>query len=343
MCIIHVMWKKKQREKKYNPTMMFIKTFLVSFLVIMVVLTPTFAAINKVTEVLESNPGGEDVPVLEEELDYLISPDNPFYDAFTTAKRVNVLLLGADHNNLTDTIVLASFDMNLKHLDLISIPRDTYYYRGPGYNDPAHHKINAVYRKDPVNTARAVSEILMDMPINYYILFDYEGVAAIVNSMDGVPMNIAKPMKYSDPLDTPPLYIDIPAGEQVLYGEHAVQFLRYRSGYPDADLGRIKAQQEFMKNAFKRSLSFDLPKIAQTVFEYIQSDMKLKTVLYLATKAIGISGEDITTYTLPNKYEGVYVRTDVQGVSDMLTEIYSMAPEPDETDEADPPESQPSA
>jgi len=323
------MWKKKQEEKKHNPIWLFVKTFVASFLIITIVLTPVFAAKNKVADILESNPGGEGAPILEEELEFIISPDNPFYDAFTTAKRVNVLLLGADHNNLTDTIILASFDMDLKHLDLISVPRDTYYYRGPGYNDAAHHKINAVYRKNPVNSAKAVSEILMDIPINYYVLFSYEGVAAIVNSMDGVPMNIQKPMKYSDPLDTPPLHIDIPAGEQILYGEQAVHFLRYRSGYPDADLGRIKAQQEFIKNAFKRCLSFDLPKIAQTAYENIQSDMKLKTLFYLTGKAIGITADDITTYMLPNKYEGAYVRPDVTGIAEMLTEIYSLGTEPE--------------
>lgn len=335
------MWKNKQQEKMYNPVLTFVKTFLAAFLIITIILTPAFAAMNKVSEVLESNPGGEEAPVLEEELDYLISPDNPFYDAFTAAKRVNILLLGADHNNLTDTIMLASFDMEIKHLDLISVPRDTYYYRGPGYNDPAHHKINAVYRKNPVNTAKAVSEILMDIPINYYAVVSYDGVTEIINSMGGVPMNIPKAMKYSDPLDTPPLHIDIPAGEQILDGEHSVQFLRYRSGYPDADLGRIKAQQEFMKNAFKRCLSFDLPKIATTAYENIQSDMKLKTVLYLASKAIGITSEDITTYMMPNKYEGLYVRPDVTGIVDMLTEIYSLGPAPDENE--DEPDSQPSA
>ena len=124
-------------------------------------------------------------------------------------------------------------------MDLISIPRDTYFHRD-GYNSEGENKINAAYRKDPVNTARAVSEVLLGMPINYYAVIDYKGVANIVDSMGGVPMDIEFNMKYTDPYDTPPLVINIPKGHQVLDGKHAVQFLRFRHGYVEGDIGRVE-------------------------------------------------------------------------------------------------------
>ena len=302
----------------------FFKTFLVVFLITLVLATPLMAAMNRVLDV---NPGGDDVPVLEDELDVLIDPESPFFDAFSNSKRVNILALGVNENEgLTDTIMLVSFDTENKLLDLIWIPRDTYYYRGAGYSDRAHHKINAVYRKNPVNTAKAVSEILMDIPINYYVVLSYEGVANIVDSMKGVPMDIPFDMIYDDPLDTPPLHINLKKGEQVLNGAQAVQFLRYRAGYPDADLGRIKAQQQFMKNAFKQCLSLDLPKIVTTAFDEIKSDITLKVALALASKAIGITGEDIRIHTMPIRTVDYYVRPDVEGIMAMLTEIHMPAP-----------------
>jgi len=178
-----------------------------------------------------------------------------------------------------------------------------------------------------VNTAKAVSEILLGMPINYYAVIEYDGVKNIVEAMGGVPMDIPFNMKYTDPYDDPPLVINIPKGHQVLDGEHAVQFLRYRKGYLEGDIGRVKAQQEFMKSAFRQCLSFQLPKIAKTVFENVESDISIGTALSLAKKATGISGEDIETYMLPGTPlpdPPYYVIPDAQGTAEMINQIYSI-------------------
>jgi hypothetical protein len=70
----------------------------------------------------------------------------------------------------------------------------------------------------------------MGMPIHYYVVVDYDAVKKVVNSMGGVPMDIPFHMYYSDPYDKPPLSIDIPKGHQVLNGDKAVEFLRFRKG-----------------------------------------------------------------------------------------------------------------
>lgn len=248
---------------------------------------------------------------------------------------MNILLLGVN-GNLTDTIMVASFDTKAKHMDLISIPRDTYFHRS-GYNGDGENKINAAYRGNPVNTAKAVSEILLGMPINYYAVIDYDGVETIVDSMGGVPMDIEFNMKYTDPYDTPPLVINIPKGPQVLDGEHAVQFLRYRKGYTEGDIGRVKAQQVFMKSAFRQCLSFQLPKIAKTVFNNVESDITIGKATSLATKAMGISGEDIQTYLLPGTPlpdAPYFVIPDAEGTAEMINQIYSIEPKNTTEDEA---------
>ncbi|MCL1809741.1 MAG: LCP family protein [Clostridiales bacterium] len=201
-------------DKSKSKAIMFGRTFLSVFLTVTIVLVPVFAMTGKVAEILDNTPGEDGSPVLEEEVDFteLIPADSPLFDAFTNTNRINILAIGADRNNLTDTIMLVSFDVDNKFIDIISVPRDTYYYRGPGYADKAHHKINAAYRGDPVNTAKAVSEILMNIPINKYVLVSYEGVAAIVDEIGGVPMDIPFHMKYDDQWDRPPLHVDIKPG-----------------------------------------------------------------------------------------------------------------------------------
>lgn len=257
-------------------------------------------------------------------LETLVDENSPFFEMYKDSDKVNVLLLGVN-GGMTDTIMLVSFDMDLKKMDVISVPRDTYYHRS-GRDSAAEMKINAAYRGEAINTAKAVSDVLLGMPINYYAVIDYDGVENIVDSMGGVPMDIPFHMEYNDPYDTPPLVIDIPEGPQTLDGKHAVQFLRFRHGYVEGDMGRVKAQQQFVKNAFKQCIGFELPKVAKTVFQNVESDITLGTAVKIATKAIGISGGSITTYTIPNTLEPdppYYVYPDEQGISDMIKGIYA--------------------
>jgi LCP family protein required for cell wall assembly len=85
---------------------------------------------------------------------------------------------------------------------------------------------------------------------------DFDGFVELVDSVDGVDFDVPVRMKYDDP--TQNLHIDLQKGPQHLDGPKAVQFMRFRQnnpgipgGYPDGDLGRIKAQQAFIK-AFAR-------------------------------------------------------------------------------------------
>jgi len=321
---------KKATAKKNSPGLTFIKVFLIAFALILIVATPvTYLA----QRALETHPGGADTPILQDELDSQVPESHPFYDAFNSAEKVNILLLGVNQG-LTDTIMLVLFDTKAKHLDVISVPRDTYYYR-VGFESEAQRKLNAAYRGNPVNTAKAVSEILAGAPINYYVVIDYKGVEKIVDSMGGVPMDIPFNMVYNDPYDKPPLSINIPKGNQVLNGKKAVQFLRFRKGddgypgYPEGDIGRIKAQQQFMKNAFKQALGFELPKVARTVYDNLTSDIDLKTALWLATKAAGITADDITTYMMPGTpllKSPYYVYPNDDEISAMIAQIYGIEP-----------------
>ncbi len=307
---------------------LFLKYFFAALCLALIVFTSVSALVNKF---LESNVFGPAETNLSEEMPILVDENSRFFEAFQDKNRVNVLLLGIN-DTLADTIMVASFDYDAKHVDLISIPRDTYYFREEYASSLSFLKINAVYQetKEPLGTALVVSEILLGMPINCYAIIDYDGIEEIVDAMGGVPMDIPFRMKYSDPTDDPPLYIDIPEGKQTLDGETAVKFLRYRKGYVEGDIGRIKAQQTFMKAAFKQMLSLDLPKITGVIFENVESDIKISTATKIAAKAIGMKSENIETYIMPNTLQDVapyYVYPDSEGIAKMIEEIYSIEPE----------------
>lgn len=324
---------KKNASNGYKKNIL---TFVIYFSITFAIgVSGLVAAGSAVTEIKESKIFGETEINLMEDMPVLVDEDSIFFEAFKDKKRVNVLMFGLNQN-LADTIMVVSFDYEAKHVDLISIPRDTYFFR-KGYHNPGSLKINAIYQKteEPLELAMAVSEILLGMPLHFYAKVDYDGIIEIVEAIGGVPMNIPFHMKYRDITDKPPLYIDIPAGEQILDGEHSVQFLRYRSGYTEGDIGRVKAQQEFMKSAFKQSIGFDLPKITKVILKNVESDIDVGTATKIVTKGVGLKGDAIETYLMPNTLQSeapYYVYPDSEGISKVISEIYSIESPEDESE-----------
>lgn len=320
--------KKKNRSTFY----IFARTFIVAFAILTVVSLGATMAMEKLGgfKPFEKKGGKDKTHVLEEELelDTLVDKNNPFYSTYKNSKRVNFLFLGTN-GGLTDMIMLASFNMEDKKVDIISVPRDTYYERS-GYTGAAERKINAAYKGNPVNTAKAISNVLYDIPINYYAVIDYKGVENIVDSMGGVPMDIPDiggrgGMYYNDPYDKPPLKIALPAGHMTLDGKQAVQFLRFRKGYADGDIGREEAQQKFVKSAFKQTMGLNLPKVAKTVFKNVNSDITLGKSLSIAAKAAGMKDGDMRTYHLPATPQGEapwYMYPDDDEIKRLISDIY---------------------
>lgn len=259
--------------------------------------------------------------------------DQLMEDMVEDLERVNILVLGVNQG-LSDTIMLGSYDMKQNKVDVISIPRDTYYDREDA-TTPATYKINSIYRKGTaVGTAKAVSDLLGGLDIHYYAVVDYAGIGQIVDSIGGVPMDIPFHMKYRDPTDRPPLYVDIPKGPTIINSGNVEQFLRYRQGspgyppgYPNGDIGRIEAHQKFIKSAFKESIGIGLPKVVRTTLRNVDSDITLNMALKMAGKTIGMSGDDMTTWLLPGKSgtqnKASYWWPDQEGIKAMMDEICS--------------------
>jgi len=90
---------------------------------------------------------------------------------------------------------------------------------------------------------------------------------------------------------------------QVLNGKDAVKFARFRSGYYDQDLGRIKAQQELIKAFIDKLTS---PKVIPKIFNIvdamskcIKTNMENEDIAQYALNVKDIKMENITFYTLP--------------------------------------------
>lgn len=228
------------------------------------------------------------------------------------SKRLNVLVVGLEKTR-TDTIIVASYDTEKNTADLISIPRDTYFPRS-GNERPDSKKLNAVYAAEGIEGLLETVQNILSIPIEKYVIFDYEGVIACVDIMGGVEVNVPFHMVYNDPYDDPPLNIDISEGHQLLNGGQSLKFLRFRKGYDNQDLGRIDAQQQFIKSAVKKALSLKLPAILKEAYSNVETNISLTQLLSLASNVVGFSTDNIKLNVLPG------IETPLEGLSFFIPE-----------------------
>ena len=246
--------------------------------------------------------------------------------AASNMKRFNILLVGLE-NQRTDTIIAISYDTESKTADLISLPRDTYLPRNAD-EDAEFKKINAIYAQEGIEGLTIRVQELLGIPIEKYAVIDYEAVIACVDLIGGVEVNVPFHMEYSDPYDDPPLYIDISEGVQLLNGEQSLKFLRYRKGYDNQDLGRIEAQQQFIKSAVKKALGFQLPAVIKEAYSHIETNIRVSDLLNLASDLVGFSTDNINTNILPGMetpLEGLsFYVPDEEGIKNLVYSLYGL-------------------
>ncbi len=235
----------------------------------------------------------------------------------------NILLCGVDgkHEN-ADTIVLASFNTKKKTLKLLSIPRDTM-----SNEDRAIQKINASYSVDHEgNIEQTIHEVEMvtGLPIDRYAITTFEGFEEAIDAIGGVEMYVPSDLQYSDPYQD--LEIDLKKGDQVLDGEHALQFVRYRAGYATGDIGRIGAQQLFFEALGNKLLSASIitkvPALAKVVSEEMETDLTVSEMIWFFKQAQGMSSDDIKMFILPGDAQYVddlsYYIPSESGIIDLI-------------------------
>ena len=223
------------------------------------------------------------------------------------------LMLGVDSldskkadNARSDTIMVVNVDGKSKKVNIISIPRDT-YTKINGYKKT---KINHSFKYGGSELTLDTVNNLLGTDIKYYVTVDYRFVEDVVNKIGGVEVDVPIDMKYQDPTADPPLTIDIKAGRQNLKGYDAIGFLRFRKGYKDADLGRVKAQQQFMSAILSKMKEpktlVKAPLLLSSYVSYTENNIPVKKLIKIAAKMRHVTSEDIVTNTLPGapKYMG---------------------------------------
>ncbi|MGB9680166.1 MAG: LCP family protein [Thermoanaerobacteraceae bacterium] len=242
----------------------------------------------------------------------------------------NILFIGSDDNNLSDTLFVATYDSKTKQINMLSIPRDTYYPR-PGFNGPKDKKINAAFSEQKIEGSIKAVEGLLGINIDNYVILSYKGFEKIIDIIGGVEVDIPFNMQYDDNSSNPPLHINLKKGKQLLDGEKALEFVRYRHGYAEGDLGRINAQQEFLRSFIQKvtepSIITKLPSLALTISNNLKTDLSASDITKYVYTFIKDKPITLNAHTLPGegRYQGEYSYffVDTPKASELVDQLFN--------------------
>lgn len=230
-------------------------------------------------------------------------------DVVAESSRINILVIGIDGGvngkvntsgktgTRSDVMMVVSIDPELKKVGVLSVPRDTRVLI-PTVN--SIEKAGHAHAYGGPDLVVETLENLLEIDIHRYVRVDFEGFKKVIDVLGGVYIDVPEDMNYEDPYQD--LYIHIEKGPQLLNGEKALGFVRYRQ-YRNADIGRIEAQHLFLEALADKVLSVaTLPKIPQIVSEimpYVVTDLSNEDIMYLASMGLNIKMQDVEMGVLP--------------------------------------------
>lgn len=183
----------------------------------------------------------------------------------------SVLLLGVDTGDLgrteqgrSDTMMVVTVNPNTEQTSILSIPRDTYTeIVGRGTMD----KINHAYAFGGVSMSINSVQKLLDIPIDYYVEVNMQGVKDIVDTLGGVQV-------------TPPLSFNYEGytfteGQSVtLDGDTALAYSRMRYDDPNGDYGRQGRQRQIIVAAMRKVASLSTITNYQGILGALENNMQ---------------------------------------------------------------------
>ncbi len=224
--------------------------------------------------------------------------------AWEGTERVNILLLGGDSRGMTkndpprsDTIMVASIDPGTKQAYLFSILRDTYT------DIPGHYanRINAALALGSYKLAMETVSNLLGIDIQYYVFVDFEGFIKLVDALGGIEFEVEKNMYYYDPTD-PEYKIDLKAGLQLLDGDKALQYVRFRYDRM-GDYTRTERQRALLSALADKLTSttslLNLPGTLRKIEPYISTNIPANKMISLARLAYESMNREPVTAQLP--------------------------------------------
>lgn len=203
-------------------------------------------------------------------------------DAADPTDRVTrIAVLGRDRAaGLTDSIFIVTVNETAHRASVLQIPRDTYAQ----YTDGDYRKLNGALGVLGEGQIKRFFSEALGVRIHYFLILDLSALDTVVDAIGGVDIVSPCEMHYSDPEQG--LEINLPRGPVHLDGRMAEQFVRYRSGYVNADLGRLDAQKLFLRAFAQRCVTLSpgsVMRVLSVTLTKLQTDVDLPSAFRIVS------------------------------------------------------------
>lgn len=221
----------------------------------------------------------------------IFNEDKAGQRVFGSRERLNILVVGIDYNYdekgilytkgaRSDTIIVLSLSREAGFFNVVSIPRDMQVLIA---DDIGYDKVNSAYSYGGIQQARQTVSNFLNIPIHHHVILKVSGAKDVVDALGGLPIDVEKNMDYDD--NWGKLHIHLKKGPQVLDGEQAVGYARFRMD-EEGDRGRIRRQQQVIRALGRKlkepALLGRLDELARVVQQCIDTDLKLLQMIDLA-------------------------------------------------------------
>ncbi len=246
----------------------------------------------------------------------------------TEKSYLNVLLMGLDADETrSDVIMIAQLNLVNNSVNILQIPRDTYIK-----NKRSDKKINSAYGAGgPKNTIKEI-QTLVDIDIDNYVVVTTSGFRDVIDAVGGVYYDVPMDMDYEDPIQD--LYIHLKKGYQLLDGDKAEQYVRFRYGYANGDIGRVQAQQDFIKSAMKQIIErnignkdADNQKLITSLSKMVDTDFTISEMFKYAPYILSINMDNVNVMMIkcePKYMNNIsYVMADDEGNAQLIRDYFT--------------------
>lgn len=215
---------------------------------------------------------------------------------------INIVLLGSDKRPTsgawrTDTMIIASLDIETNIVRLLSIPRDLWVFiPGHGYNRINTAELWGELKKKGSGTERVKQTIHhnLGIPIHYYARVDFKGFMEIIDAVGGLDIDVACPLPD----------IELKPGLHHMDGKQALRFARSRKSTSDYDRGR--RQRKVLLALWDQALTMDmiprLPGLWVTMADTFETDLPFDQVLNLAYVGVQLEPQHILSKAINRKH-----------------------------------------
>jgi LCP family protein required for cell wall assembly len=246
-----------------------------------------------------------------------------------------VLVLGKDDvGQNTDVIFLVRLNGREETATLLQLPRDTYVEQGGKGRklNSLYGRLLAAHKGDKSPEKKALAELTdllsqsLGIRIDDYLLTDLSLFRKTVDALGGVTMTVPYDLHYEDPEQD--LFIHLDKGTHTLNGEKAEQFIRFRSGYLRADLGRIDAQKLFLAALMvriKEGLTVkQLFSVGEGVLTHAVTSLTVTELPSLLSAALSLPLSGLSMATAPGTVtpDGRYYVLNRAGVTALLSKTF---------------------